>query len=113
MAETQKSAAKKTAAKAEAKTEEKKKAPAPAERFVHVLILGIGSTTRNVQLVTDTAAVPKVFGEFISGFRSGRKDLVWTPTPANPVFAVRMNAVDWYEYRSGRAEAASVTAEQK
>lgn len=78
---------------------------AKAEKYVHVLVLGVGNATRNVQLVTESPQPPKPFVEFIDGFRSGRKDLIWTPTPANPVFAIRMNSVDFYEYRSGKAEA--------
>lgn len=88
----------------EVKKTEAAEAPKAAEKYVHVLVLGIGNATRNVQLVTDSPKAPKVFVEFIDGFRSGRKDLIWTPTPANPVFAIRMNSVDFYEYRSGKAE---------
>lgn len=82
----------------------KEEAPKAAEKFVHVLVLGIGAATRTVQLVTDSPKAPKVFVEFIDGFRSGKKDLIWTPTPQNPVFAIRMNSVDFYEYRAGKAE---------
>ncbi|MCG5030932.1 hypothetical protein MAF45_05665 [Mesosutterella sp. OilRF-GAM-744-9] len=94
--------------KAEQETVEKKeevaKVPAGKPRFVHLLVLGVGGTTRNVQLVTDSAQIPKPFAEFINGFRSGKLDLIWTPTPSNPVFAIRMNSIDFYEYRSGQAQ---------
>lgn len=52
------------------------------------------------------AKAPKVFEEFITGFRSGRTDLIWTPTPKDPVFAIRMSAIDFYEYRVQKAVAA-------
>ena len=91
-----------------AKTEAPKTAAkaAPAQKFVHILTLGHGAATRNVQLITDSPKAPKVFEEFITGFCSGRTDLIWTPTPKDPVFAIRMSAIDFYEYRVQRAVAA-------
>ena len=61
-----------------AKTEAPKTAAkaAPAQKFVHILTLGHGAATRNVQLITDSPKAPKVFEEFITGFRSGRTDLM-------------------------------------
>ena len=59
-----------------------------------------------MQLITDSPKAPKVFEEFITGFRSGRTDLIWTPTPKDPVFAIRMSAIDFYEYRVQKAVAA-------
>ena len=41
----------------------------------------------------------KPFVEFVDAFRKGQRSLVWTPTPQNPVFAVRMDSVDWYSYQ--------------
>ena len=78
-----------------AKTEAPKTAAkaAPAQKFVHILTLGHGAATRNVQLITDSPKAPKVFEEFITGFRSGRTDLIWTPTPKDPVFAIPMSIV--------------------
>ena len=60
-----------------AKTEAPKTAAkaAPAQKFVHILTLGHGAATRNVQLITDSPKAPKVFEEFITGFRSYRPDL--------------------------------------
>ena len=80
-----------------AKTEAPKTAAkaAPAQKFVHILTLGHGAATRNVQLITDSPKAPKVFEEFITGFCS--KD---------PVFAIRMSAIDFYEYRVQKAVAA-------
>lgn len=91
-----------------AKTEAPKTAAkaAPAQKFVHILTLGHGAATRNVQLITDSPKAPKVFEEFITGFCSGRTDLIWTPTPKDPVFAIRMSAIDFYEYRVQKAVAA-------
>ena len=91
-----------------AKTEAPKTAAkaAPAQKFVHILTLGHGAATRNVQLITDSPKAPKVFEEFITGFCSGRTDLIWTPTPKDPVFAIRMSAIDFYEYRVQKPVAA-------
>ena len=77
-----------------------------AERYVHVLILGVGGTTREVSVVTDSPRPPKPFVEFIDGFRSGKRDLIWSPNPKNPVFAIRLNSIDFYEYRAGPAKPA-------
>ena len=84
-------------------TEEKKEETA---RFAHVLVLGVGGGVRNVRLDSDSEKPPRPFVEFIDGFRSGKRDLIWTPTPANPIFAIRMNSVDFYEYRVAKIEQA-------
>ena len=83
----------------------------PQVRYAHVLTLGVGSAVRNVRLDTDSEKPPRPFVEFIDGFRSGKRDLIWTPTPANPVFAIRMNSVDFYEYRMGPIEEAPAAEE--
>ena len=82
----------------EKKLEEATK-PEVKKQYVHVLTLGIGSTTRVVTVENDQQAAPKPFVEFVDAFRKGQRSLVWTPTPQNPVFAVRMDSVDWYSYQ--------------